>query len=102
GGTEFQLSPDGKSTVPYIPGGYSYASGRGALRVGGDSLAVGPYDATTLRPSVERWTALGHISYDLTPGLSGFVELSYANTKGVNPVANGTIGPAMNQTVPGT
>jgi iron complex outermembrane receptor protein len=102
GGAEFQLSTDGKSPIPYDPGLYSYAAGRGAVRVGGDSLAVGPYDATTLRPAVERWTALGHLSYELSDALTGFVELSYANTKGVNPVANGTIGPSTNQTVPGT
>lgn len=102
GGTEFQLSSDGKSPITYPLGQYSYASGRGALKVGGDQFSVGPYDATTLRPSVERWTALGHATYELSDALSGSVELSYAKTKGVNPVANGTIGPAMNQTVPGS
>jgi len=102
GGTEFQLSADGKSPQPFDPGQYSYAAGRGAVRVGGDSLAVGPYDATTLRPAVERWTALGHLTYELSDALTGFAEFSYANTKGVNPVANGTIGPSTNQTVPGS
>jgi outer membrane receptor protein involved in Fe transport len=99
GGTEFQLSPDGKTPIAYDPGGYSYASGRGALRVGGDQYAVGPYDATTLRPSVKRWTALGHLTYDVSDALTGFVEFSYAKTNGVNPVANGTIGPSTNQTI---
>jgi outer membrane receptor protein involved in Fe transport len=101
GGTPFQLSEDGQSTQPFDPGQYSYLAGYGASRVGGDSLAVGPYDTTTLRPSVKRWTALGHLSYDLSDALSGFVELSYANTKGVNPVANGTIGPYFFELVPG-
>ncbi len=102
GGTQFQLSADGRSPIAFDPGAYSYASGRGALRVGGDQYAVGPYDSTTLRPAVERWTALGHLSYDLSDSLTGSVEFSYANTKGVNPVANGTIGPSTNQTVPGS
>ncbi|MEO6389305.1 MAG: TonB-dependent receptor [Croceibacterium sp.] len=102
GGTEFQLSADGKSPIAYNPGLYSYASGRGALRVGGDAFAVGPYDSTTLRPSVERWTALGHLTYDVSDALTASLEFSYANTKGVNPVANGTIGPSTNQTVPGS
>ena len=102
GGTEFQVSPDGKTPIAYDPGQYSYASGRGASRVGGDQYAVGPYDATTLRPSVKRWTALGHASYDVSDALTASLEFSYANTKGVNPVANGTIGPAMNQTVAGS
>ncbi|HEX6608956.1 MAG TPA: TonB-dependent receptor plug domain-containing protein, partial [Chloroflexia bacterium] len=100
GGTPFQLSTDGQSTLPFDRGQYSYLAGYGASRVGGDALAVGPYDTTTLRPSVKRWTALGHVSYDLSDALSGFVELSYANTKGVNPVANGTIGPYFFELVP--
>jgi outer membrane receptor protein involved in Fe transport len=100
-GTPFQLSQDGNSTLPYDPGQYSYLAGYGASRVGGDSLAVGPYDTTTLRPSVKRWTALGHLSYDLSDALSGFVEVSYANTNGVNPVANGTIGPYSFELIPG-
>ena len=100
GGTEFQLAPDGKTPIAYPAGQYSYLSGRGALKVGGDQYSVGPYDATTLRPSVKRWTALGHASYDVSDALSASFELSYAKTNGVNPVANGTIGPAMNQTTP--
>jgi len=100
--TIVQLSPDGKSVIPYDRGQYSYIAGRGATQVGGDQYAVGPYDATTLRPSVKRWTALGHLTYELSDALTGFVEFSYAKTKGVNPVANGTIGPSTNETVSGS
>ncbi|WP_159794187.1 TonB-dependent receptor domain-containing protein [Croceibacterium salegens] len=92
-GAPFQLTSNGQGTQPFDRGSYSPGAGFFGFRQGGDDLAVGAYDTTTLRPSVERWTALGHGTYDFTDTLTGFVEVSYANTKGVNPVANGSIGP---------
>jgi outer membrane receptor protein involved in Fe transport len=92
-GAPFQLTNDGAGIQPFDRGLYSPGAGFFGFRQGGDALAVGAYDTTTMRPSVRRWTALAHLTYDLTDTISGFVEGSYANTKGVNPVANGSIGP---------
>ncbi len=54
---------------------------------------MGAYDGTTLRPAVKRYTGLSHLDYNINDSLSSFLELSYARSEAVNPVANGAIGP---------
>jgi len=88
-----QLNAAGTGVQPFDRGLYSTGAGFFGFRQGGDSLRVGAYDTTTLRPEVERWSVLGHATYDLTSSITGFVEGMYARSEAVNPVANGAIGP---------
>lgn len=92
-GAPFQLTADGQGVQPFDRGSYSPGAGFFGFRQGGDALAVGAYDTTTMRPSIERWTALAHLTFDVTDTVAFFVEGSYAKTDAENPVANGSIGP---------
>ncbi|MES2700247.1 MAG: TonB-dependent receptor [Pseudomonadota bacterium] len=88
-----QFNAAGTGTVPYDRGLYSAGAGFFGFRQGGDQFAVPAYSGTTLRPEVERYAALSHVTYDLTDGVEMFIEGSYAHSAAVNPVATGAIGP---------
>jgi outer membrane receptor protein involved in Fe transport len=93
GGPQLQFNQDGSALVPYDPGKYASGAGFFGFRQGGDDQAVGAYDTTTLRPEVTRWSTLAHLTYELAPSVTAFIEGSYARSEAVIPVANGAIGP---------
>ena len=88
-----QFNAAGTALVPFDRGSYSTGAGFFGFRQGGDALAVGAYDTTTMRPQVERWSTLAHLSYELAPAVRASLEGSFARSQAVNPVANGAIGP---------
>jgi len=88
-----QLNEAGTGVIPYDRGLYSTGAGFFGFRQGGDALRVGAYDTTVLRPEVERWSTLAHLSYEVSPSITAFLEGMYARSEAVNPVANGAIGP---------
>ncbi len=59
-GPAFQFNPAGTGAIPFDSGRYSNGSFPifGLPRQGGDQYATGNYDGTTLRPSVEKISAL--------------------------------------------
>ncbi|MGZ3277726.1 MAG: TonB-dependent receptor domain-containing protein [Caulobacteraceae bacterium] len=85
--TQMQFNGSGSALVPYTRGLYGASSMQG-----GDTNAVGPYDGTTMRPQVRRYTALGHADYDITPTIKGSLEGWFARSNAINPIANGAIG----------
>lgn len=93
GGDLMQFNPEGTGLVPYDRGLYSAGAGFFGFRPGGDEYAVPAYSGTTMRPEVERFTTLAHLTFDITDSISMFVEGSFARSEAVNPVANGAIGP---------
>ncbi len=97
---QIQFSQDGASLIPYAVGQYSDGAGFFGFRQGGDNLAAGAYDTTTMRPQVTRYTSLAHATYELTDSIKAFIEGSFARSEAVNPVANGAIGPYALQVGP--
>ncbi|HSQ95074.1 MAG TPA: TonB-dependent receptor [Croceibacterium sp.] len=92
-GPPVQLNEAGTNVIPFDRGLYSTGAGFFGFRQGGDKYAVGAYDTTTMRPSVKRWSALAHLTYEFSPAVTASLEGSYARSEAVNPVANGAIGP---------
>jgi outer membrane receptor protein involved in Fe transport len=92
-GPPVQLNEAGTAVIPFDRGLYSTGAGFFGFRQGGDQYAVGAYDTTTMRPSVERWSTLAHLTYEFSPAVTATLEGSYARSEAVNPVANGAIGP---------
>ncbi len=88
-----QFNPEGTALVPYDYGDYYNGAGIFGFRQGGDELSVGAYDATTMRPSVEKVSTLARVQYEISPAITVSLEGSYARSEAVNPVANGAIGP---------
>jgi iron complex outermembrane receptor protein len=84
---QMQFNASGSALVPYTRGLYGASSMQG-----GDPNAVGAYDATTMRPQVRRYTALGHVDYDITSKIKGSIEGWFARSNAINPIANGAIG----------
>jgi iron complex outermembrane receptor protein len=92
-GPPVQLNPAGTGVIPYDQGLYSDGAGFFGFRQGGDQYAVGAYDTTTMRPSLKKYSLLGHLNYDISSSVTASLEGSYARSEAVNPVANGAIGP---------
>ena len=84
---QMQFNTSGSALVPYTRGLYGASNMQG-----GDTNAIGPYDGTTMRPQVRRYTALGHADYDITSTIKGSLEGWFARSNAVNPIANGAIG----------
>jgi len=99
-GPQIQFNEAGSGLIAYDRGLYSTGAGFFGFRQGGDEFAAGAYDGTTLRPQVERWTALAHADYDVSDAISLFLEGSYARSEAVNPVATGAIGPYALEVAP--
>jgi outer membrane receptor protein involved in Fe transport len=88
-----QFNASGSALVPYTSGLYAAGAFPFGYQQGGDANTAGAYDETTMRPQVRRYTALGHVEYDIKPGLTGSLEGWFARSQAVNSVANGAIGP---------
>ncbi len=63
-----------------------------ATRIGGDGDLLG-YGTSNVRPDVERYSALAHVSYDVSDRLSWFGEVAYSTSDALGTPANGGLGP---------
>jgi outer membrane receptor protein involved in Fe transport len=101
-GPPVQFNEAGNALIPFDRGLYSTGAGFFGFRQGGDQYAVGAYDTTTMRPSVERWSALANLTYEISPSINASLGGAYARSEAVNPVANGAIGPYALEVAPFT
>ena len=95
-GPTFQFNPAGTAAIPFDSGLYSAGSFPifGLPRQGGDEFATGNYDgATSLRPSVEKVSALARAEFEVSSAITVSLEGAYARSEAVNPNALGAIGP---------
>jgi iron complex outermembrane receptor protein len=88
-----QLNSAGTAVTPYNPGTYADGAGVFGFDQGAGATGVGAYDGTTLRPAVRRYTGLANLDFKVTDNLSSFLQISYARSEAINPIANGAIGP---------
>jgi iron complex outermembrane recepter protein len=92
-GPQYIFNSAGTSATPFNPGLYPDGAGTFGYSQGAGATGVGAYDGTTLRPAVKRYTGLVDGEFKITDSLTSFLQVSYANSEAVNPVANGAIGP---------
>jgi iron complex outermembrane recepter protein len=92
-GPQYLFNPAGNGVSPYNPGSYADGAGVFGFSQGAGTTGVGAYDGTTLRPSVKRYTGLANVDFKITDNLSSFLQVSFARSESVNPIANGAIGP---------
>ena len=92
-GPQYIFNSAGTAASPFDPGLYPDGAGVFGYSQGADATGVGAYDATTLRPEVKRYTGLANLDFKVNDSLTSFLQLSYARSEAVNPVANGAIGP---------
>jgi iron complex outermembrane recepter protein len=83
------FNADGTALSPFNPG--LPASGF-AARIGGDGNQLA-YDTSNIRPEVERYAAMGRISYDISDKFHWYGELAYSHSDSANTPANGGLGP---------
>ncbi len=98
---QYIFDATGTTTSIFDPGKYADGAGVFGFGQGSSATDVGPYDATTLKPAVKRYTTLAHVDFTISDSLTSFLEASYARSEAVNPVANGAIGPIALQVGPG-
>lgn len=85
GVANMQFNTAGTALVPFNPGSYvpvpdiSYFN-----RQGGDGENVGPYDATRMRPPVERYALYAHAEYEVSDAFVPFIDLSYGERSSSN------------------
>lgn len=85
GVANMQFNSAGNALVPFDPGDFvpvpdiSYFN-----RQGGDGANVGPYDATRIRPPVERYALYAHVEYEFSDAFVPFVDLSYGKRSSSN------------------
>ena len=92
-GPQYIFNSAGTSATPFNPGLYADGAGVFGFSEGAGATGVGAYDGTTLRPEVKRYTGLANVDFKISDSLTSFLQLSYARSEAVNPVANGAIGP---------
>ena len=88
GGVAQQFNSAGTALLPYNPGQFPGVFSR----TGGDGTLLA-YSISNIRPSVERYSALGHMDLDFTDSLKFFVEVAQAHSDAVSDPANGGLGP---------
>ena len=88
-GAPLTFNAAGTALSPFNPG--LTASGF-ATRLGGDGNMLA-YDTSNIRPDVERYSAMGRISYDISDKFHWYAELAYAHSDSANTPANGGLGP---------
>ncbi|MFC4255155.1 TonB-dependent receptor [Altererythrobacter xixiisoli] len=85
GVANMQFNAAGNALVPFDPGEYvstpdiSYFN-----RQGGDGGPVGPYDATRMRPPVERFALYGHLEFEVSPAFIPYIDISYGGRSSSN------------------
>jgi outer membrane receptor protein involved in Fe transport len=92
-GPQWNFNSAGTAASPFNPGAYADGAGVFGFSQGAGATGVGAYDGTTLKPAVKRYTGLANLDFKITDNLTSFVQVSYARSAAVNPVANGAIGP---------
>ena len=92
-GPQWNFDSAGTAATPFNPGLYADGAGVFGFSQGAGATGVGAYDGTTLKPSVKRYTGLANVDFKITDNLSSFLQVWYARSFAVNPVANGAIGP---------
>jgi len=92
-GPQWIFNSAGTAATPYNPGLYADGASVFGYSEGAGATGVGAYDGTTLKPSVKRYTGLADVEFKLSDWLTSFLQVSYARSEAVNPVANGAIGP---------
>ncbi|HEX3838198.1 MAG TPA: TonB-dependent receptor [Steroidobacteraceae bacterium] len=92
-GPQYNFNSAGSAASPFNPGLYPDGAGVFGLSQGAGTTGVGAYDGTTLRPAVKRYTGLVDLDSKIGDNVNSFLQLSYAKSEAVNPVANGAIGP---------
>ncbi|HEX6998616.1 MAG TPA: TonB-dependent receptor [Gammaproteobacteria bacterium] len=95
-GDPLTFNADGTDVAPFDLGFPGVGFG---ARIGGDGELLG-YDTSNIRPEVERYSALAHVSYDVSDRLSWFGEVAYANSDALSVPANGGLGPTGLQIFP--
>jgi len=82
----FQFTPDGKGVAPFAVGVQGYrgpgASLSSTTAIGGDGEPT--FKNLSIFPEVDRKTTYARMSLDFTDNLSGFIEGSWGQVKGVN------------------
>ena len=99
-GPSLQFNTAGNALIPYNQGNFAAGGGVFGYAQAAGPQTAGAYDETTLRPQVERYTALIHANYNISDKVQAFVEGWFARSDAVNPVANGAIGPFELQVAP--
>ena len=88
-GPNLTFNADGTAVSPFnlgVPGvGF-------ATRIGGDGTLLG-YGTSNVRPEVERYSGMAHVSYDFSDRLSWFGEVAYSTSDALGTPANGGLGP---------
>ena len=88
-GPNLTFNADGSAVSPFnlgVPGvGF-------ATRIGGDGTLLG-YGTSNVRPEVERYSGMAHVSFDLSDRLSWFGEVAYSTSDALGTPANGGLGP---------
>ncbi|HTB65645.1 MAG TPA: TonB-dependent receptor [Steroidobacteraceae bacterium] len=92
-GPQYNFNSAGTAASPFNPGLYPDGAGVFGFSQGAGATGVGAYDGTTLRPAVKRYTGLADLDFKINDNVSSFLQVSYAKSEAVNPVANGAIGP---------
>jgi outer membrane receptor protein involved in Fe transport len=92
-GPQYIFDSSGATASPFSPGKYADGAGVFGFSQGAGATGVGAYDGTTLRPSVKRYTGLADLDFTINDSLKSFLQVSYARSEAVNPIANGAIGP---------
>jgi iron complex outermembrane receptor protein len=90
---QWNFNSGGTAASPYNPGQYADGAGVFGFSQGAGVSGVGAYDGTTLKPSVKRYTGLADVEFKINDDLNAFLQVWYARSFAVNPVANGAIGP---------
>ncbi len=89
GATPLTFDATGTSVSPFNLG----TPGTGfATRIGGDGTLLG-YGTSNVRPDVERYSTMAHVSYDVSDRLSWFGEVAYSSSDALGTPANGGLGP---------
>jgi iron complex outermembrane recepter protein len=92
-GPQYIFNSGGTAATLYNPGLYADGAGVFGFSQGAGATGVGAYDGTTLKPAVKRYTGLASVDFKITDNLSSFLQVMYAKSEAVNPIANGAIGP---------
>ena len=92
-GPQYNFNSAGSSASPFNPGLYPDGAGTFGYSQGAGAPGIGAYDGTTLRPSVKRYSGLAGLDFKITDNLDSSLQVLYARSEAVNPVANGAIGP---------
>jgi len=92
-GPQWNFNSAGTSATPFNQGEYAAGASTFGYSEGAGATGIGAYDGTTLRPSDKRYTGLADLEFKINDNLKSFLQVDYARSEAVNPVANGAIGP---------